>query len=160
MKSGMLSCGQAIEEARNLKEMTINDLAFAMSKTKEQEEVRSLEKKIDMWEKGRSNPSLEEIYDLSEVLGINPTELKELRDNPQKKFVKTYRDDMEYKAVTNGLKETLSDIIITWGKLAIIFVIILFCIYVIRLFNRSVDDISNSEKDDYSDNVITEYVDD
>ena len=39
MKSGMLSCGQAIEEARNLKEMTINDLAFAMSNTEEQEEV-------------------------------------------------------------------------------------------------------------------------
>lgn len=153
-----LTCGEAIRNARNLKEMAINDLAFKMSKSKEHEEVREYERKIDLWEKGRDNPNLDEIYLLAEILELNPTELKELRDNPQKKFVKTYKDDMKYKAVTEQLKDTLSDVIYTWGKLALIFAIILFLIYAIRLFNRSVDDIQNVEEHDYSENAITEYM--
>lgn len=153
-----LTCGESIRNARNLKEMTINDLAFIMSKSKEQEEVREYERKIDLWEKGKDNPNLDEIYLLSEILELNPTELKELRDNPQKKFVKTFRDEREYKAVTEQVKETLSDVIITWGKLALIFAIILFLIYAIRLFNRSVDDISDVEEHDHSENVIYEYM--
>lgn len=153
-----LTCGEAIRNARNLKEMTVNDLAYAISKTKEREEVREYERKINQWESGRDNPNLDEIYLLAGVLEINPTELKELRDNPQRKFVKTYRDKREYKAVTEQVKETLSDVIYTWGKLALIFSIILFLIYAIRLFNRSVDDISNVEEHDYSDNAIVEYM--
>lgn len=153
-----LSCGGAIKSARNLKEMTVNDLAFKMSKTKEQEEVRTYERKIEQWENGREDPSLDDIYLLADILDLNSTELKDLRDSKKKQFTKNYKDETNYKSFTNNLKETLSTVIYTWGKLAVIFVIVLMSIYIIRLFNRSVNDISNGKKDDYSDNVIDEYI--
>ena len=76
------TCGKIIKEAREEKNMTINDLAF---------EIKSknvTEKTVKNWEDNKDYPNLDMIYKLAYILEINPTELLVFRDKCRKKFIK------------------------------------------------------------------------
>jgi len=79
-----ITCGTYIKNARLQKDMSINDLAFALDK----ENVREWEKKIKSWEANKSYPELEDIYKLAYILYINPTELLTIRNSSRKRFIK------------------------------------------------------------------------
>ena len=83
-----LTAGSYIKEHRENKNMTTNDLAFELSKRKKTYDVASLEKKIKKWENDNDFPTLEEIYDLSFALELNPGELLALRNRGRKQFIK------------------------------------------------------------------------
>ncbi|MBR2290184.1 MAG: hypothetical protein IJ867_06315 [Clostridia bacterium] len=53
--------------------MTINDLAFEMVKDKEDTKARrKMEKKIASWEKEKAYPTLDDIYQMAYIIGVNP----------------------------------------------------------------------------------------
>lgn len=73
-------CGEKIKEARTNKNMTIEELAYQMNS----EKCDDIVKKIKYWEKGNGFPDLDQIYQLSEILELDPNLLFKLRENGRK----------------------------------------------------------------------------
>lgn len=154
-ETGNVSSGALIKNSRNFKHMTINDLAFAMDKNN----VKEYERKISLWESNKDYPSLEEIYKLENIIGVDAQALVDLKAQGRKSFQKTDRDDIQEKRKINDLKDAAYTFAMTWGKLLIVFIIFIFALMIIRWFNRSVNRISETEDfGDYSQNTAEEIV--
>ena len=73
--------------------MTINDLAFEMVKNKDNiNSIRKMEKKIKSWEKEKSYPTLDDIYQMAYIININPGELLAIRNRGRKQFYRESDD--------------------------------------------------------------------
>ena len=69
--------------------MSINDLAFAMVKKKEDKQaIKKLEKKIQSWENEKSYPTLDDVYQMAYHIKINPGEFLAIRNRGRKQFFK------------------------------------------------------------------------
>ena len=73
-------CGKKLKEARIAKNMSQEDLAFALNK----EDYEKTLKVIKYWEKGNGFPDLNQIYKLAEIIEIDPNEIMQLRENGRK----------------------------------------------------------------------------
>lgn len=74
------TCGSVIRNARELKELSINELNIAINNKKVNDKL------IQKWESSKAYPDLEMCYKLAEILELNPTELLHLRNYERKKF--------------------------------------------------------------------------
>ena len=154
-----LTCGMVIKEARESKELTVNDLAFAISKDKEK--VKECEKKINMWEKDKAYPDMNEIYALANVLDVNPTELLILRDRHRKTLAKKDVNKKCSKIDVDELKEYLYYIAPFLGKLVPFIGIIAFSVVYARLVAVAINGPNGAEGFDREvGNVITDYMND
>lgn len=149
MEKAKLTCGGLIKECREEKGYTINDMAFEMSKTKEEEDVKKYEKKIIAWEKNLAYPNLEEAYLIGTTLGnIDPTELIILKDRHRKNLYKT-NNKRKYKKVDwDKVKEYLYYFAITFMRFFIGFAIIFFAASVGKLYNVSLNGPGFSKQDE------------
>ena len=154
-----LTCGMVIKEARETKELTINDLAFAISKDKEK--VKECEKKIIMWEKDKAYPDMNEIYALANVLDVNPTELLILRDRHRKTLAKKDVNKKCSKIDVDELKEYLYYIAAFLWILVPFIGIIAFSVVYARLVAVAINGPNGAEGFDREvGNVITDYMND
>lgn len=76
------SLGLKIKEAREKKNMSIEDLVFKINHPK------ITKKTINRWEKGKAFPNLDEIYKLCEFLELNPNKMLELKHKIHEKGIK------------------------------------------------------------------------
>ena len=164
-----LTCGSVIKFAREEKGMTINDLAFEISKNKEN--VKEYEKKITNWEKDKDYPDMNEIYLLANVIGINPTDLIILRDRHRKTLSKKDKVKKYRKINVDEIKEYLYYIavflgrfvifigIIAFGRFVIFIGIIAFAVTYAKLVKVSVNGSNGAEGFDRQvGNVVTDYL--
>lgn len=115
-------CGQKLKEARNAKNMSQEDLAFALSK----DDYEKTLKLIKYWEKGNGFPDLNQIYQLAEIIDIDPNEIFKLRENGRKSLsdVKQLTDKQVRKR--DRIQANFDDFVLLWPAivmtLAIVFV--------------------------------------
>lgn len=76
------SLGLILKEARDKKNITIEELVFKANHPK------ITKKNIIKWEKGKGFPNLDEIYKLSEFLDLNPNKILDLKHKIQGKGLK------------------------------------------------------------------------
>lgn len=127
-----MTFGRCIREAREDENMTINDLAFAMAKNKEDEvEIRQIEKKLRSWEEERAYPSLDEIYELGNYIKINPGELLTFRNRGRKEFL---RDSAEYQATRHSWFTVSSKMSHGFDKLAGVLIFASVCLFIFITF--------------------------
>ena len=152
-----LTSGMVIKEAREEKNMTINDLAFEISENKEN--VREYEKKIKNWEKDRDYPDMNEIYLLANAIGINPTDLMILRDRHRKTLSKKDTGKKYRKINVDEIKEYLYYIAVFLGRFVVFIGIIAFAVTYARLVKVSVNGPNGAEGFDRQvGNVVTDYL--
>ena len=152
-----LTCGSVIKFAREEKGMTINDLAFEISKNKEN--VKEYEKKITNWEKDKDYPDMNEIYLLANVIGINPTDLIILRDRHRKTLSKKDKVKKYRKINVDEIKEYLYYIAVFLGRFVIFIGIIAFAVTYAKLVKVSVNGSNGAEGFDRQvGNVVTDYL--
>ena len=109
--------------------MSISELAYKMVKNKDSaEEIKRLEKQIKSWEKEKSYPSLDDIYQLAYVININPGELLTFRNRGRKQFYKETAEQKIRKHDWVEISENASLIFSSAGKLFIVFAFFIFCI--------------------------------
>ena len=116
-------CGQIFKEAREEKGLTINDVAFALDK----EKVKLYERKIKRWEANKDFPELEELYNLSFIIDINPTQMLEYREKFRKSFTKTESDMKRPSQLSSDLSEMFYIITRVALNIFLIIVAIVFC---------------------------------
>ena len=152
-----LTCGSVIKFAREEKGMTINDLAFEISKNKEN--VKEYEKKITNWEKDKDYPDMNEIYSLANAIGINPTDLMILRDRHRKTLSKKDKVKKYRKINVDEIKEYLYYIAVFLGRFVIFIGIIAFAVTYAKLVKVSVNGSNGAEGFDRQvGNVVTDYL--
>lgn len=152
-----LTCGSVIKFAREEKGMTINDLAFEISKNKEN--VKEYEKKITNWEKDKDYPDMNEIYLLANAIGINPTDLMILRDRHRKTLSKKDKVKKYRKINADEIKEYLYYIAVFLGRFVIFIGIIAFAVTYAKLVKVSVNGSNGAEGFDRQvGNVVTDYL--
>ncbi len=152
-----LTCGSVIKFAREEKGMTINDLAFEISKNKEN--VKEYEKKITNWEKDKDYPDMNEIYLLANAIGINPTDLMILRDRHRKTLSKKDKVKKYRKINVDEIKEYLYYIAVFLGRFVIFIGIIAFAVTYAKLVKVSVNGSNGAEGFDRQvGNVVTDYL--
>ena len=152
-----LTCGSVIKFAREEKGMTINDLAFEISKNKEN--IKEYEKKITNWEKDKDYPDMNEIYLLANVIGINPTDLIILRDRHRKTLSKKDKVKKYRKINVDEIKEYLYYIAVFLGRFVIFIGIIAFAVTYAKLVKVSVNGSNGAEGFDRQvGNVVTDYL--
>ena len=129
MASQKLTFGNYIRDAREEKNMTINDLAYEMAKNKENTaEIKQFEKKIKAWENMKAYPTLEEIYQLAYIIEINPGELLALRNRGRKQFYRESDDPPTRRHDWIEINDNMSYILTALGRLTLIFGCIIGCI--------------------------------
>lgn len=129
MASQKLTFGNYIRDAREEKNMTINDLAYEMAKNKENTaEIKQFEKKIKAWENMKAYPTLEEIYQLAYIIEINPGELLALRNRGRKQFYRESDDPPTRRHDWIEISDNMSYILTALGRLTLIFGCIIGCI--------------------------------
>ena len=75
--------GEIIREARLAKNLTEQDLAYAI----DPENYIEVTKLIKYWERGNGFPNLDQLYKLSEVIDVNVNEIQYYKDNENKKVI-------------------------------------------------------------------------
>ena len=80
------TCGSLIEEARILKNLSIEDLTNEINNKRKKGEKEISAREISDWECSKSYPDLEMCYKLAYILELNPTELLGCRNFERKKF--------------------------------------------------------------------------
>ena len=114
--------------------MTINDLAFAMVKNKEDEkEIKECEKKIVFWENEKAYPTLEDIYQMAYIIGVKPGELLTIRNRGRKQFYRESDDSPVRKHDWIEISDNASLIFSGIAKLAGLFRIICFLNCIIQI---------------------------
>lgn len=109
--------------------MTINDLAFALVKNKDDTNaIKKWEKNIKSWEDEKSYPTLDEIYQMAYVIDLNPGELLTIRNRGRKQFYKESGDPPTRKHDWVEITENASLIFSGLGKTVGIFALIIFCV--------------------------------
>ncbi|MBR1540795.1 MAG: hypothetical protein IJ629_06595 [Clostridia bacterium] len=109
--------------------MTINDLAFALVKNKDDKQtIKNWEKKIESWEKEKAYPTLDEIYQMAYIINLNPGELLAIRNRGRKQFYRESDDPPHKKKVWVELDENTTLVFIGLARLFGIFAIFGFCI--------------------------------
>lgn len=73
-------CGKKIQEARIAKNMSVQDLAYAI----DPDNYEKTTKLIKYWERGNGFPDLNQIYKLADVIDIDPNMIFKLRENGRK----------------------------------------------------------------------------
>ena len=74
--------GEKIREARLAKNMTEQELAYAL----DTENYKKVEKLIKYWERGNGFPDLTQIYKMAEIIEIDPNEIYYYRENGTRKI--------------------------------------------------------------------------
>ncbi len=141
------TCGKIIKEAREEKNMTINDLAF---------EIKSknvTEKTVKNWEDNKDYPNLDMIYKLAYILEINPTELLVFRDKCRKKFIKKNNKIKTRKFNKEEFVENFYYIFIASCRVIIIVGVVIFLVAFLRLYDSSING-GAKEIDDYLVNTV------
>jgi transcriptional regulator with XRE-family HTH domain len=149
-KNDIMTYSNYIKEARENKNMTINDLAFAIDKNN----IKKWERKIKKWENGKDYPDLNDIYKLAYVLEINPGEFLTIRNRGRKQFVK---DSPKQKA-THKIEEILDTSYYSLIAFARIFLIVAAIIFVIWLL-KFVDTFYGGTAAKLEDKAITYQID-
>lgn len=75
--------GEKIREARLAKNLTEQELAYAM----DPDNYLEVTKLIKYWERGNGFPSLEQIYKMSEIIDIDINEIYYYKDNETQKVI-------------------------------------------------------------------------
>lgn len=138
------TCGMIIREAREEKEMTINDLAFELRK------YNVTEKDIKAWENDKAFPDLNTCYQLAYIININPTEILVFRDRQRKAFIK--RSDKPKKKWFNISEETKENIYYV-AEAGIKIFIILIAAFVARAAAMTFDSAINGDVDGFINTV-------
>ena len=118
-----------MREAREEKNMTINDLAYALVKNKDDKELmKKWEKKITSWEEEKAYPTLEEIYQMAYIINLNPGELLEIRNRGRKQFYKESNDPPIKKHDWIEISDNASIIFSCISKSFGVIALIIFCV--------------------------------
>lgn len=157
-KETYLSCGMVIKNARLEKGKSVSELAFEIAKNKE--DTKLYINKINMWEKEKDYPDLDEIYLLAYALEINPTDLMILRDRHRKNFVKSSKTKKK-KKVWCDWEEVMLEVKALFSAAAQLFVIFAsfyLCVQLARLVGAykgppmdAVDNIVGEQITDFMD---------
>ena len=108
--------------------MTINDLAFELTKDKsDTKTINAWEKKIKSWEDEKDYPTLDEIYQMAYIININPGELLAIRNRGRKQFYKEDNKLPSEKKHWYGLNEDAVWVFQGLARAFIIFVVFIFC---------------------------------
>ena len=121
--------GRYIKEAREEIGLTTNDLAFEMVKDKENTNlIKNMEKQIKSWEKEKSYPTLEDIYQIAYIIKINPGELLTLRNRGRKQFYRESDDPPIKRRNWIEISDDASIIFSVVTKFFVFFVLVIFSV--------------------------------
>lgn len=154
-KETYISCGMTIKNARLQKEKSVSELAFEIARNKD--DTKLYIKKINMWEKEKDYPNLDEIYLLAYALEINPTDLMILRDRHRKNFVKSSKTKKK-KKVWCDWEEVMLELRAYFSAITQLFAIFAVC-YIGVQFAR-LEGAVNGPPMDAVDNIVGEQITD
>lgn len=144
-----------IKNARLEKGKSVSELAFEIAKNKE--DTKLYIKKINMWEKEKDYPDLDEIYLLAYALDINPTDLMILRDRHRKNFVKSSKTKKS-KKVWCDWEEVALELKAYFSAIAQLFAIAAVCYLGVQL--ARLEGAIKGPPMDAVDNIVGEQITD
>ena len=116
--------------------MTINDLAFALVKNKEDTQaIKKWEKDITSWEEEKAYPTLEEIYQMAYIIDLNPGELLAIRNRGRKQFYKESDDPPSKKRHWIEISDDTVSVLIGLARLFIVFALLGFCVVLAKFMD-------------------------
>lgn len=162
-KEKLNTFGDIIKQTRTEKNMTIEELAeeFSKSKIKVSYKVENkfeyYKKKIKSWELNKDYPDLDEIYELSSILEINPNKLLIMRNtmrNNYKKINVFRKESKLFNEMPDTVYFAIQFILRVIIFLIIIFFIVKYCILIYGFTNGGAKQI-----DEAVENLAENFVD-
>ena len=116
--------------------MTINDLAFALVKNKDDmNAIKRWEKNISSWENEKAYPTLEEIYQMAYIIDLNPGELLAIRNRGRKQFYRESDDPPSKKHHWIEVSDDTVSVLIGLARLFVVFALLGFCVVLAKFMN-------------------------
>jgi transcriptional regulator with XRE-family HTH domain len=148
-----ITYGQYIREAREAKNMTVNDLAFAIDKNN----VKKWENKIKKWEACKAYPDLNDIYKLAYIIEINPGELLVIRDRCRKQFIKDSKSQIKKRKLEKVLDASYDTFRVS-ARIFLLIAIVFFIMWLIKFVDVFYGNTAGEMVDKALTYQIDEYV--